>query len=321
MSAWTSVDVVRAEGLNNERLHLIIMPTEKCNCRCTYCYEDFIIGRMSDKVADSIKRLIDRRKETLRSLHIGWFGGEPTLCPEVITSINGHAIEVLNDGAVFTSSISTNGVLLDERIFHELVNARVSLYQISLDGTPAQHDTTRVTVRGGGTFDRIIRNITNALLTSFDFKIILRLHLHENNLAGMEHLLSMIVELFKRDSRVTVYFKPVERLGSPNDRSFPFLDPDHDVQRLTQRARDLGILESDTVQPACYAAKANSLVIRPDGRIAKCTVAFRDERNVVGTIAPDGTLAIDQDRFKPWIRGILSGNEAEMKCPLIGLPG
>ena len=35
-----------AYSLSNEYLHLIVLPTEKCNFRCTYCYEDFLNGKM-----------------------------------------------------------------------------------------------------------------------------------------------------------------------------------------------------------------------------------------------------------------------------------
>ncbi|PJJ00771.1 hypothetical protein BX264_1060 [Streptomyces sp. 2333.5] len=33
-------------ALTDRTLHLIILPTEQCNFRCTYCYEDFSVGRM-----------------------------------------------------------------------------------------------------------------------------------------------------------------------------------------------------------------------------------------------------------------------------------
>src|SRR5262249_34444459 len=155
------------------------------------------------------------------------------------------------------------------------------LYQISIDGDRDQHNTTRVTVRGGDTFDRILGNIKDAIGTSYDFKIALRVHLHERNVEGMGRLLSLIVELFERDPRVTVYFKAIERLGGANDQSFPFLARSDEVGRLARQAQDLGILERSAKQPACYAAMANSLVIRADGRIAKCTVALRDQRNIV----------------------------------------
>ena len=36
-----------ASCLSNRRLELIVMPTEQCNFRCIYCYEDFRMGRMN----------------------------------------------------------------------------------------------------------------------------------------------------------------------------------------------------------------------------------------------------------------------------------
>jgi molybdenum cofactor biosynthesis enzyme MoaA len=38
-----------ASTLSNRIQQLILLPTERCNFRCTYCYEDFVLGRMSTK--------------------------------------------------------------------------------------------------------------------------------------------------------------------------------------------------------------------------------------------------------------------------------
>lgn len=70
----------------------------------------------------------------------------------------------------------------------------------------------------------------------------------------------------------------------------------------------------------CYAAKPNSLLIRADGRIGKCTVALTDERNTIGQVNPDGTLTIDNDRLRPWVRGLATLDARALECPLSGLP-
>ena len=52
-------------AFRSDSLHLILLPTERCNFRCAYCYEDFAIGRMRPETVLAIKRLIDRRLEDL----------------------------------------------------------------------------------------------------------------------------------------------------------------------------------------------------------------------------------------------------------------
>ena len=65
----------------------------------------------------------------------------------------------------------------------------------------------------------------------------------------------------------------------------------------------------------CYASKANSLVIRSSGDIAKCTVALTDKRNSIGHLNRDGTVEINQDLLRLWLRGLQSGNSQELSCP------
>ncbi|MFF7227919.1 hypothetical protein [Streptomyces sioyaensis] len=52
-------------ALTDRTLHLIILPTEQCNFRCTYCYEDFSVGRMGPETVQGVKRLLDRRLDGL----------------------------------------------------------------------------------------------------------------------------------------------------------------------------------------------------------------------------------------------------------------
>ena len=84
-----------AAAFLNKRLGLIIMPTEKCNYRCVYCYEDFEQGRMADSVSDGIVRLVASRAPLLDQLTISWFGGEPLLAMAVIEKI----MQAANDSA------------------------------------------------------------------------------------------------------------------------------------------------------------------------------------------------------------------------------
>ena len=66
----------------------------------------------------------------------------------------------------------------------------------------------------------------------------------------------------------------------------------------------------------CYAARPNSLLIRSNGRIGKCTVAFDDDRNDLGKVEDDGTISIDNQKLTPWIRGLGTLDVADTGCPI-----
>jgi uncharacterized protein len=66
----------------------------------------------------------------------------------------------------------------------------------------------------------------------------------------------------------------------------------------------------------CYASKANSLLIRSNGRIGKCTVAFDDERNDLGKLQSDGSINIDNKKLQHWIRGLGTLESDATGCPI-----
>jgi hypothetical protein len=48
----------------------------------------------------------------------------------------------------------------------------------------------------------------------------------------------------------------------------------------------------------------------------KCTVAIYNESNKVGYLRNDGTLKLDMDKLKVWMRPLFSNVISEMACPL-----
>ena len=77
-----------ASFFRNDQLQLILLPTEDCNFRCVYCYQNFEVGRMRPQVVDGIKHLVERRIGSLRVLEIGWFGGEPLFAYDIVLGLS-----------------------------------------------------------------------------------------------------------------------------------------------------------------------------------------------------------------------------------------
>ncbi|HKP37373.1 MAG TPA: radical SAM protein, partial [Pyrinomonadaceae bacterium] len=169
----------RLAGILNTRiLELILLPTEKCNFRCTYCYEDFEMGRMSPEIILGIKNLILNRANDLDRLQLSWFGGEPLAALDVVLEVSGFAAQLAakKSHLNYRAHMTTNASLLDPATFDKLVDVGVLDYQITLDGPREIHNQTRVQAGGGGTFDRIWNNLLAIRATNLPASIHLRIH-------------------------------------------------------------------------------------------------------------------------------------------------
>lgn len=336
---------------------LIILPTEKCNFRCTYCYEDFSIGKMSMAVQRAIELLIDKRVRDLSRLSLSWFGGEPLLARDIVLRIARYAKRACDSfGVAFEGGLTTNGYLLDSNLLTDLIECNQNFFQITLDGWSAGHDSHRRRADGKGTFEKIWSNILAMHARSEKFEVVIRVHVRRDNLASVNELLANYRDALGHDHRFRVDFQHLRDLGGEGGKSItdPISVEEATLLEKSFRRILLAKAESDReAEPSnlsdlddaevgqirgessgsrrqaeqdsnapyiCYAARPNSILIRADGRIGKCTVAFSDPRNELGYIADDGTLQLNTEKLRPWMRGLKSLSNRETACPLDGMP-
>ena len=334
MNTFTSEQIGQAlsTALATDRLHLILLPTEKCNFRCTYCYEDFAIGRMSLETQHSVKAFLTNTAPHLNHLTFGWFGGEPLLARQIVLDITSHAQQIAKTVGLssFSAGMTTNGYLLHLDLFEQLVSLDVRYFQISLDGYREGHDITRRRASGDGSFDTIWANLLKTRDCKEEFTITIRVHLTPSNEASVADLVEAICEMFRGDSRFRVAFHRIENLGGPlsaDIRVVPISNLTH-LPRFISRIREAGLAawsaageaESATFASSelpyiCYASKPNSLLIRADGRVGKCTVALTSAANDVGKLMPTGIVEFN-DNIQHWTRGFKGLNLSTLACPL-----
>jgi uncharacterized protein len=313
-----------ANALNPEYLELILFPTEQCNFRCTYCYEDFEMGRMQPDIIAGVKALIENRMPSLRHLEIGWFGGEPLAAKDIVFDISTHIASLRKNypELVYTAHMTTNGSLLDKVTFQKLSSLGIRSYQISLDGDEEMHNQSRISANGQGTFNKIWQNLLSIHeCRDVEAEILIRIHFLPETYLNTVSLIKKINSELADDSRFSFFFKPIQRLGGASDEKislFTTKKAEEDAIKFLQSH----LKYQETASPlnsmsdyVCYASKANSLAIRSNGDIAKCTVALSDERNKVGSLNKDGTVEIDQNLFRLWLKGLESGNDMELGCP------
>lgn len=301
-------------GFSNQSLHLILFMTEQCNFRCVYCYEDFKLGNIQEEVINGVKNLVLNRISNLKNLAISFFGGEPLMNSKAVLEISNWAQHLTNQyGVEYKANITTNGYSLHQKLFRKLIAAKVSEFQITLDGDREWHDRTRVSIKQKPTFEIIHRNLLAMSRSDLEFKCLLRLNVADNNLEGVRQFLQRNATVLGKDSRFPLHFHPIWGMESLK------LSRLTEMESLKALAHSLGYAGCEPSENSekgrdkeyvCYAARADSFSIRADGRVQKCTVALNNPLNTIGQICEDGSLKLDQDKFRTWVF-------AERKdCPL-----
>lgn len=322
------LDNLQRVGLvSNRYLQLIVMPTEKCNFRCIYCYEDFAVGRMNKETITGIKAFIDRRCNDLEHLQISWFGGEPLTAKDIVFEISEYVMALTHKYPKlrYEGDMTTNAYFLDYNTTAALADVGVRSYQISLDGPREVHNKSRIRADGSGTYDEIWNNLLAIRNSSLPVSIVLRIHFTIDTLKLLDPLIDNIKKEIIYDSRFSVFFKSIERLGGSNDKSIKILseaEKEEAIQLLKIKLLGESTASSQSLFPQphiCYASRPNSLVIRSNGDVGKCTVALYDERNKIASLQPDGTLKLIPGRLAPWVRGIETLDPETLACPLVNL--
>jgi uncharacterized protein len=313
----------------SDRLELILLASEDCNFRCQYCYEDFARGTMEPWVRTGIKKLVEKRLPTLRGLSVLWFGGEPLYGLPAIEELAPFFEETARTHSLsFVSSMTTNGYLLTPDVVDKLLAWNVRKFQVTIDGTPEDHDCNRPARNGEGTFWTIFNNLREMSRRPDTFVVDIRINFDRGNYPRIGEFMDLVKEELRHDPRYKIRFRAVGRWGGPNDAQLDVCTEDESgrvVQQLREEARRRGFNVTEDLRDVkgmgaqvCYAARPYNYVIGASGKLMKCTVELdKNDRNVVGRINEEGDLLINQDRMALWTEPAFENDTKCQKCVVL----
>lgn len=183
------------EELFVERRPICILPpqaihielTNQCNLRCRMCYNSYVDRPISELNDCTILNIVEKAK--LRRVHLQGIG-EPLLHPNVINIVRSLTVS----GCYVT--LTTNGILLDEKKLNKLINAGLKKVIVSFDSS---NSTTFEYIRGKAPFNCIKNNVKMLIQKYY-------------NTIGVEINIVFFPE-FIEDLRQTLYF--LLNLGDP----------------------------------------------------------------------------------------------------------
>lgn len=215
-------------------LHL----TNRCNMRCTYCYNATYRSRaLESGVPELSSTEIQLLLDEAASLGVGqviFTGGEPLMCPDVF-SLAQHARNLgLN------TALLTNGTLITGKKAIEITDLFNAVI-VSLDSwIKEEHEA----LRGHNTFDRTVDGI-KALIQAGHPSIIIRPVITKRNLAALPHFPE-----FAARELGCARFAPVPYLPNNLDEAIELdLFPNFDDYRTAMRAFDSALAKVSGSKP------------------------------------------------------------------------
>ena len=141
---------------------LCLMVAQDCNLRCKYCFgNEGTYGHraiMSEETGRAAVEFIIKSSGLRKHCEIDFFGGEPLLNFKTVKAVTEYVREREKaTGKIFKLTLTTNGMLLDDKKIAWLNENNISLV-LSLDGRQQVHDAMRPDISGNGSYERVLKN-------------------------------------------------------------------------------------------------------------------------------------------------------------------
>lgn len=255
-----------------------IMPTSHCNARCFYCFEStFKYTHMSEETAARLVEYMTEHCNAEKFLHITWFGGEPTVGEKRIDQI----CEGLNkNGIGFSSFMYSNGYLFDDEMVKKAVDLwKLNKIQITLDGTEEVYNRVKAyKAVTGSPYQRVMENIRKLL--DVGIQVLIRMNMDFYNAEDLKALISELSDRFSSYENLKCYVSVLfddegyETVTHTAKERTKLEETKNSLERLIAEKGIAG-KRAKVSMPylkavSCCTDNDASLLINPDGGIAKC---------------------------------------------------
>ena len=260
-----------------------VVTTTGCNARCAYCFEQGTKPvNMTMETAEKVAQYIITHRGEHEEVQIDWFGGEPLynfkVMDRICTILTEHDVK-------FYSRITTNGYLFSEKMVEKAAQLW-HLYQavITLDGTEQNYNRIKSYIHRNGQspFLRVLGNI--GMLLHAGIKVIVRMHVSNENVQDHEELIRLLADRFKDSDRLSLHilhlfelFGPKAKVLSSEERATLV----GEIQRLINYGYQLGISKPEKLNRRlrlfrCMVDSEDALMIVPDGHLGLCEHHLED---------------------------------------------
>jgi uncharacterized protein len=289
------------EARRNAPVVVTITTTLDCNLGCFYCYEerspDSLDARDIPLILRSIAGLLEGSSR--RSLHVDWYGGEPTLNLPFLEQASRAIQDFCSTlGVRYSASIISNGTAWPEDVEEFIERHRIRQAQITFDGLRENHNHrrrfTRKDDRERSSFDEAATLVSRLVHVC---RVDIRYNVDNRNQADFIPFVEFALAQGWFHAKIRATFQPA-RVAAYTEKS-RFVEriglPDDEFHRLKKRASSLlppeAMEEPETPSgyaapktSVCAALSNNAIVIGADRRTYRCGLQVSEIQRSVGTL-------------------------------------
>jgi len=274
-----------ASNYASNQLSLTIAISKVCNFDCDYCYEkNRTPPVMSEETADALVGFIKKHKH-LEKINVTWYGGEPLLEFDKLSRLS-RKMQALK--LMYDAQLITNGYLLTPEVISYLEELNISHLQITIDGIKETHNKRRYLKGGGGTYERIMDNISHLMDSDWNGKLHLRVNVDKRNSHEFAKVYECIKKLYPEefDKKITVYPGFVnDGAKIKNSDYFDSCDKGQFLVNLSSsyKTNPLKTFPHRALD-GCTMTRKNAYVVGPKGELYKCWRNLGEENEVIGVV-------------------------------------
>ncbi|RNC63277.1 radical SAM/SPASM domain-containing protein [Proteiniphilum sp. X52] len=288
----------RKQTFASRNYFLMIYPTQDCNLKCWYCYENHVQNTcISEEVINAtIKHIVNKiESKEIDSLHLTFFGGEPLLFFDTTVY---PLLKQVNElckisGISFYPFFVTNGSLITEEVVMKLKPFN-PIFQITLDGNRQKHDKVRIGKSNNyPTFDKIIsalQLISDNISSKYSYVpriITVRINYDNQTLKYTDEIIDALSNLDR--SKVSIHLERVwQTKNSVNEEQRQQLK--QTILKFSNAGFKVGHGIFGLRSVSCPAEEYNYAVINYNGLVYKCNGRNLTPNTAEGKLLPDGTI-------------------------------
>lgn len=309
---------------HNRNFRLMVFPTQDCNLKCWYCYENHKPNtKMEHVVMENVIRYASNviAKVEIESFVLSFFGGEPLLFFDEIAYPLSVRIKKMCDesGIRFTTFFVTNGTFVTKeniKLFQEIN----SVFQITLDGCREKHNMVRIQKRQNlPTYDKIIESLylisENVETTVDDQMVTLRINYDNQTLKKIGELVNDIKGLDRR--KFLIHFERVWQTQDSSEDENQKLLLLNAVRLFIQNGFIVNIGNFKNRNVSCLAENHNFAIINYDGLVYKCNGRTLSPDYAEGKLLDNGTIEWNRTALARRLGKSTFENPMCLKCKML----